>query len=154
MTEKNQKFPEVIGYFSQKLEQIGQGVLPSSDSYDGQKTFIYSVPDSKTGKGMTLFLDLQENCLDVFNNLKLPDSKRFLTLAEIVNEGRTGRGHILVQSDECEEIVTFQFEGDRIVPDSKHSFSREYTEKLEKLVYAKEGIDLAFEAYRSQSERD
>jgi len=154
MTEKNQKFPEAIAYFSQKLEQTGQGVLPDYEFCDGQMTFTYSFPKSETGTYMTLFLDFDPFDPDFINHLRIKDSKGAPTLAEIVNAGLAGRGHVLVQSDEDEEIVTFEFEGDRIVPDSKESFSKRYAEKLEKLVYAKEGIDLAFEAYRSQSERD
>jgi len=146
MENENQKFQEAIAYFSQKLEQIGQGVLPDHDFCDGQMTFMYSLPKSETGKDMTLFLDFSPDALD---HLRIKDSKRVPTLAEGVYEGLAGRGHVLVQSDELEELVTFKFEGGRLVPESKNSLSRTYAERLEKIASAREGIDLAFEAYRS-----
>jgi len=152
MENENQKFQEAIAYFSQKLHETG--ALLTRDDYfcDRQFIFAYMLPKSETGNYMTLFLDFD---LDEIDHLNEKGFKR-TSLAEIASEDDIplGRGQVLVQSDGCEEIVTFKFEGDRIVPDSKNSLSRKYAEKLEKLVCAKEGIDLAFEVYRSQSERD
>jgi hypothetical protein len=127
MNEKNEKLKETIGYFRQKLREMG--VSTTRDHYvcDGVSTYAHLLPETDTGRYMTLFLDLD------YNSPK-------------------ASAHVLVQSDECEEIVTFEFEGDRIMPDSRSGL-RGYQERLERIVSAKEGIDLAFEAYRNGSNR-
>jgi hypothetical protein len=142
MENENQKFKEAITYFNQKLKEAGIEKVEIQPDIDGHLNFTYGLPDSDTGRWMTLFISSRASdfCKRV--------SDRVETLTEIVSKGLVG--HILVQSEECDNgLVAFDFEGDRIVPDSKFSVSKKYTEKLENLVYAKEGIDLAFEAYRS-----
>ncbi|MBR9691699.1 hypothetical protein GOV06_02840, partial [Candidatus Woesearchaeota archaeon] len=94
MENENQKFQEAVDYFNQKLKEAGVEEL-RIDCYQCDDVLLlsYLLPESDTGRSMTLFMDLKD---PIFLR---GISGRAETLAEIVDKGSLG--HVLVQSDGC-----------------------------------------------------
>jgi len=147
---KDKKFKEVLDYFSYKLRQEGikdkeMSMNPIKIS-DGVSIIPYITPESTGHREISVQVEYKD---------RLPE-EGYIPIENLEEKSMEHEitGRVLVQSPggDLGELLDFKFAGDRITEKERGECTNnhdKYFNRLEKMIYVKEGMDLAFEACKS-----
>jgi len=147
-------FEKALAHFYQKVREQGittREVDPNKVIYTWPERddLTFEVPESRKGVSIRLFVEPTGGDVSAVKDVGALE-KELEENASILSK----TGHLLVQSREDDEILSFSYRGEVIVPDSKYAESSHYRQRLECTRDAKKGMDLAFEIYRNSNRRE
>jgi len=144
---EKREFLDTLNYFYQKVREEGikaEEVDPNKVIYTWpeREEIVFEVPKSIGGLEIRLFIEPTPGDSSAIK--EIPDLKKTLKeYATLLSK----TGHLLVQSNESDEVLSFSYRGSKIIPDSKYAESSPYKERLKSIESARKGINLAFEIY-------